>query len=401
MVHENHGIGRFERLVTEEREDTIRDYLLIAYAGGDKLYIPTDQMNLVQKYIGTGSDKSPRLSRLGTEEWSRTKYRAKKALEEIAEDLVELYAKRENVKGFAFAPDEPWQREFEESFPYEETPSQLKSVDEIKADMESERPMDRVLCGDVGYGKTEVALRAAFKAILNGKQVAFLVPTTILAEQHYHTAIKRFSGYPLEVEVLSRFKKPSEQKEIIKKIGLGQTDLVIGTHRILSEDVEFDDLGLLIIDEEQRFGVRHKEKIKLLQENIDVLTLSATPIPRTLQMGLVGIRDMSYLTESPGGRYPITTYVMPFHDGVIAQAIHRELDREGQVFFVYNKVAHMDKMKLELQEMVPEARIGIAHGQMPERQLESVMLKFIEGEIDILLCSTIIETGMDMKMSTP
>ncbi len=396
VVHESYGIGRFENVVQEERQGIRKDYLLIAYGSGDRLYIPTDQLNLIQKYIGAGADKEPKLSRLSTAEWTKTKRRAKKILEEIAEDLVRLYAKRETVQGFAFSPDDAWQREFEDSFPYEETPSQLESLEEIKKDMEAPKPMDRVLCGDVGYGKTEVALRAAFKAILDGKQVAFLVPTTILAEQHYRTALERFAKQGVEVEMLSRFRTPSKQKEIMKRAQEGQVDLIIGTHRLLSKDMKYKDLGLLIIDEEQRFGVRHKEKIKSVQEKVDVLTLSATPIPRTLQMGLVGIRDMSYLTEPPGERFPVTTYVTEFHENLIAQALRRELDRKGQVYFVYNNVAQMEKMYQRIYAMVPGAKIAIGHGQMSERELEKVMRSFVDGEIDILLCSTIIETGMDI-----
>lgn len=396
VVHENHGIGQYQGIEQINVQNTKKDYLVITYRGNDKLYIPTDQMNLVQKYVGTGSDKGPKLNKLGGVEWHKAKLKAKKSVETIAEELVELYAKRSKLEGFAFDKDGAWQREFEEDFIYEETPSQLRSIAEIKKDMESNRPMDRLLCGDVGYGKTEVAIRAAFKAVMNEKQVAILVPTTILAQQHYNTMLQRLGDYPVEVEMLSRFRTPSQQKKIIKDVKRGLVDIIIGTHRLLSKDMVYKDLGLLIVDEEQRFGVKDKEKLKSLKENVDVLTLSATPIPRTLQMGLVGIRDMSTLDEPPEERFPINTYVIEYNEGIIKDAILKEMDRGGQVYFVYNKVQDIDEMSFKLQELVPDARIAIAHGQMSERELENVMLDFEDGKFDILLCTTIIETGMDI-----
>lgn len=398
VVHEHHGIGRFVGFDTLTVEDHTRDYLLIQYHGNDRLYIPTDQLQLIQKYIGQKDTKSgPRLNRLNSPEWRRTKSRAKRAVEEIAEDLIVLYANRARKKGHAFQKDTPWQHEFEENFIFEETASQLRSILEIKQDMEKDRPMDRLLCGDVGYGKTEVALRAGFKAIMDGKQVALLCPTTILAQQHFQTAKERFRDFPVRVEVISRFRSPAESRAIMADTKKGSIDFLVGTHRLLSKDLKFKDLGLLIIDEEQRFGVRHKEKLKAMSEQVDVLTLSATPIPRTLQMGLIGIRDMSVLDEPPEERFPTTTYVLEYDRGIIGSAMQRELDRGGQIYFVYNRVYDIDKMALEIQQMLPEARIGVGHGQMPERQLEAVMQQFIDGETDILLSTTIIETGLDIQ----
>lgn len=398
VVHENHGIGRFEGFRQLTVDENTRDYLLIQYRGNDRLYIPTDQLQLIQKYIGQkDTTKGPRLNRLNSPEWRRTKSRAKKAVEEIAEDLILLYAKRAQQKGHAFAPDTPWQREFEENFIFEETASQLRSIAEIKKDMENERPMDRLLCGDVGYGKTEVALRAAFKAVMDGKQVALLCPTTILAQQHFQTAKERFRDFPVNVDVISRFRTPADGRRVLAQTRRGELDVLVGTHRILSDDLKFKDLGLLIVDEEQRFGVRHKEKLKAMAAQVDVLTLSATPIPRTLQMGLIGIRDMSVLDEPPEERFPTTTYVLEYDRGIMASAMQRELDRGGQIYFVYNRVYDIDKMALELQQMLPHARIGVGHGQMPERQLEEVMRQFIEKETDILLSTTIIETGLDIQ----
>ncbi len=396
VVHENHGIGQYIGIEQIVVQDVTRDYLVISYRGNDKLYIPTEQMNLIQKYVA-GQGVSPRVNKLGGTEWTKAKYRAKKAVNEIAQDLVDLYAKRAKQEGHAFSPDTPWQKEFEESFVYEETYSQLRSVAEIKKDMESIRPMDRLLCGDVGYGKTEVALRAAFKAVMDGKQVAFLVPTTILAQQHYNTMTDRFRDYPLKVEMISRFRTPMQQKKILQDTKKGFVDILVGTHRLLSKDLQFKDLGLLIVDEEQRFGVRHKEKLKSLKENIDVLTLSATPIPRTLQMGLVGIRDVSTLDEPPEERSPIITYVMEYDAGIVRDAINKEIDRGGQVYFVYNRVSNIETMAEKIQALVPSARIAIGHGQMQERELENVMLDFHEGKYDVLLCTTIIETGMDIQ----
>lgn len=396
VVHENHGIGEYRGIEQIEINGVVKDHILILYKSNDRLYIPTDQMNLIQKYIGKDGYK-PKLNRLGSTDWIKTKTRAKKALDEIAVDLVELYAKREKIQGFSFSEDTDWQLEFEDSFVYEETFSQLRSIDEIKKDMESSRPMDRLLCGDVGYGKTEVALRAAFKAIMDNKQVAFLVPTTILAQQHYNTAKGRFNTFPIEVDVLSRFKSPIQQKEIIKKLKNGNLNLLIGTHKLLSKNIEFKDLGLLIIDEEQRFGVKHKEELKKIKENIDVLSLSATPIPRTMQMSLVGIRDMSVLDDPPEERNTIATFVIEYNDSVIREAIYKELSRGGQIYFVYNRISDMDKMYSELQKLVPEARIVVAHSRIGNKELENIMYQFQEGEFDILLCTTIIETGMDIK----
>lgn len=395
VVHENHGIGIYKGIEQIKVSDKLKDYFIVEYRGTDKLFIPTDQMNLIQKYIG-GENRAPKLNKLGAPEWTKTKQRAKKALSEIADDLIEIYARRMKEKGYAFSPDTHWQREFEDSFIYEETSAQLRSISEIKEDMELEKPMERLLCGDVGYGKTEVALRAAFKAIMDGKQVAFLVPTTILAQQHYHTAIERFKEFPVNVEMISRFRTAGQQKAILKDIANGNIDLIIGTHRLLSKDLQFKSLGLLIIDEEQRFGVRHKDKLKELRQNIDVLMLSATPIPRTLQMGLVGIRDMSLLDEAPEERYPTTTYVLEYEPMIIREAIIKEIERGGQTYFVYNRVYDIDEMAFKIQELVPEASIVTAHGRMSERMLENVMIDFTNGEYDILLSTSIIETGLDI-----
>ena len=395
VVHEMHGIGRFEKITTIEKEGVKRDYLMIRYAGSDRLYIPTDQLGILEKYMGTG-EHEPKLTKLSTPEWSRTKARAKKALDKIADDLVELYAKRSAIEGFAFLEDDDTQRMFESRFDYEDTPSQAIATREIKADMEKSAPMDRLLLGDVGYGKTEVAFRAAMKAILSGKQAAMLVPTTILAMQHYETATKRFEEEGATVRVLSRFVSAAEQKKILEEVRLGQVDLLIGTHKLFSKDVRFYDLGLLIVDEEQRFGVRHKEAIKARYPAVDVLTLSATPIPRTLQMGLVGIRDLSTLNEPPTERIPTTTYVTEWSESLVRHAILREIDRGGQVYYVHNTVLDMEREAMKIRKIVPEARIAIAHGQMTERALEKVMEEFTNREIDVLVASTIIETGMDI-----
>nr|WP_072537371.1 transcription-repair coupling factor [Anaerococcus mediterraneensis] len=396
VVHENNGIGIYKGLTKIERDDIEKDFILIEYKGNDRLYIPVDQMNLVSKYIGNKGDK-PKLSSLGSTQWQKSKWRAKKAVDEIADDLVKLYAERSKQKGHVFSKDTPWQIEFENSFPYDETFSQLRSIDEIKADMENDQPMDRLLCGDVGYGKTEVALRAAFKAIMDGYQVAFLVPTTILANQHYQTIKDRFKDYPINVAMLSRFNTKSKDEEILKGIQTGKIDIVVGTHRLLSKDIKFKKLGLLIIDEEQRFGVKHKEKFKKMKSSIDVLTLSATPIPRTLQMSLSGIRDLSTLDEPPEERQPVNTYVLEFDPSLIRNAILREIDRSGQVYFVYNRVNDIDHIYMKLKDLVPEANIEIIHGQMSPRQIENIMVDFIDGKIDVLLATTIIETGMDIK----
>lgn len=396
VVHENHGIGEYRGIEQIDVDGIVKDHILILYKGNDKLYIPTDQMNLIQKYIGKDGYR-PKLNKLGFSEWVKTKTRAKKVLDEIALDLVQLYAKRDKIRGFAFSEDTSWQKEFEDSFIYEETYSQLRAINEIKRDMEQFKPMDRLLCGDVGYGKTEVALRAAFKAMMDDKQVAFLVPTTILAQQHYNTARERIGDFPLEVEMISRFRSPLKQKEILKNVKNGKVNLLIGTHKLLSTKLEFKDLGLLIIDEEQRFGVKHKEALKKIKENIDVLSLSATPIPRTMQMSLVGIRDMSILDDAPEERVTIATFVLEYNDSVIREAIYKELNRGGQVYFVYNRIKDMDKMYIELSKLIPDARIAMAHSKLTNKELENIMYDFQEGEYDILLCTTIIETGMDIK----
>ncbi|WP_200791887.1 transcription-repair coupling factor [Caloranaerobacter azorensis] len=396
VVHETHGIGVYVGIEQLKVQGVKKDYLSIKYSGKDRLYVPVDQMDLIQKYIGADSIK-PKVNKLGTGEWIKTKQKAKKAIENMAKELLELYAKRQTTKGFAFSKDQPWQKQFEDLFPYEETSDQLKCIEEIKRDMEKDKPMDRLLCGDVGYGKTEVALRAVFKAVMDGKQVAFLVPTTILAQQHYNTIKERFSQFPVKVDMLSRFRTPTHQKKILRDLKSGNLDIVVGTHRLLSNDVKFKDLGLLIIDEEQRFGVKHKETLKKLKESIDVLTLTATPIPRTLHMALVGIRDMSVIDEPPEERYPVQTYVMEYNESIIRDAIIKELNRDGQVYFVYNRVQDIQQMAARLKKLVPEARIVVGHGQMSERQLERVMIDFLKREYDILVCTTIIETGLDIS----
>ena len=395
VVHDANGIGVFkgmERLVVD---GVSRDYLLIQYAGNDRLYIPSEQMEHVQKFVG-GENGRARLSRLGTSEWARTKARVRESVRMLAIDLIDLYAKRRARPGFAFASDTQWQREFEDNFAFEETEDQIQSIKEIKADMQSAHPMDRLLCGDVGYGKTEVAMRAAFKAVMDSKQVAVLVPTTVLAQQHYHTFTDRFRGFPVTIEALSRFKPPREQKRIVQRIKKGAVDIVIGTHRLLGKDVSFHDLGLLVVDEEQRFGVAHKETIKTLRESVDVLMLSATPIPRTLHMSLSGIRDMSVLTTPPEERYPVQTFVLEYSDTWAREVIMREVGRKGQVYFVYNHVLDIDQFLVRLHALMPEVRIGVAHGQMRESQLEKVMVDFYAGNFDVLLCSTIIESGLDI-----
>lgn len=395
IVHESHGVGVYLGTVRMEVEGKYRDYLHLQYAGTDKLYVPTDQLDRVQKYIGM-EDASPRLNRLGGGEWVRLKQKVKQSIEDMAEELVALYAERHQSHGFAFGSDTPWQREFEENFPYEETQDQLQSIEEIKRDMERTVSMDRLLCGDVGYGKTEVAVRAAFKAVMDSKQVALLVPTTILAQQHYQTLTKRFEGFPVRIDMLSRFKTAAEQKEILKKLTAGDIDILIGTHRMLGSDVNFKDMGLLIVDEEQRFGVAHKERLKKIKKNVDVLTLSATPIPRTLHMSMAGIRDMSLIETPPEERYPVQTYVVDYSDSLVRDAILRELARGGQAYVVYNRVRSIDAFYQHLHELVPEARIVIGHGQMRESALEDVMMDFFEGRYDVLLCSTIIESGLDV-----
>ncbi|KXL51831.1 transcription-repair-coupling factor [Anaerotignum neopropionicum] len=395
VVHDNHGIGVFGGLEKISVEGVQKDYMKISYRDGGNLFVPVNQMDMVQKYIGSGG-AAPKMNKLGGQDWVKAKAKTRAAIKILAEDLVALYAKRASTKGFQYARDTVWQREFEEAFPYAETDDQLNAIEDVKHDMQSSKVMDRLICGDVGYGKTEVAIRAAFKAVQDGKQVAFLVPTTILAQQHYNTFVQRMSGYPITVELLSRFRTAKQQKESLKKLQGGYGDIVIGTHRILSKDVVFKDLGLIIVDEEQRFGVSHKEKLKRLRENVDVLTLSATPIPRTLHMSLSGIRDMSLLEEPPLERHPIQTYVMENNPEFVREAIHREVARGGQVYYLYNRVESIREEAFRLQKMVPEANIAYAHGQMSERELERIMEAFISGETDVLVCTTIIETGMDI-----
>ncbi len=395
VVHVDYGIGRFSGLVRRILEGTEREFLCVEYDGGDQLYVPIHQADRLSRYIGPEGER-PKPSRLGTAEWSQTKQSVREAVIQVAQDLLELYAKRQTAKGFSFSPDSPWQQELEASFPYVETPDQLKAIKDVKRDMEAPKPMDRLLCGDVGYGKTEVALRAAFKAVMDGKQVAILVPTTVLAQQHYETFRQRLASYPVEVEMLSRFRNPKQQDEIILKLALGEVDIVIGTHRLLTSDVVFKDLGLVIIDEEQRFGVTHKEHFKKLRTEVDVLTLTATPIPRTLYMALTGARDISNINTPPAERLPIITHIGPYSPKIVRQAILRELDRGGQIFFVHNRVQTIYAMEHHLSTLVPEARIGIGHGQMREDELSNVMTRFTKGEIDILLCTSIIESGLDI-----
>lgn len=395
VVHIYQGIGQYmgvERLIVG---DVAKDYLLINYSGEDKLYLPVDQLDLIQKYVGNDGN-APRLNRLGGSEWNRTKNKVRAAVQEMTDELLRLYAARESSHGFAFSADTPWQSDFEDAFPYIETEDQLKSAEEIKADMEAERVMDRLLCGDVGYGKTEIALRAAFKAIMDGKQVAILVPTTVLAQQHFRTITERFAGFPVTAASLSRFNSSKEQKEIIQKLEKGELDMVVATHRLLSKDIKFKDLGLLIVDEEQRFGVAHKEKIKMLRNQVDVLTLSATPIPRTLHMALVGMRDMSLITTPPADRHPVQTYVMEYHERSIRDAIAREVGRGGQVFFLHNRVQDIYDVAEELQKILPEVRFAVAHGQMKGKELEQAMMDFVSHEADVLVCTTIIESGLDI-----
>ena len=396
VVHESHGLGIYRGIEKIEVDKTEKDYIKIEYAGGGNLYILATQLEQIQKYAGAGA-KKPKLNKLGGQEWNKTKSRVKGAVREIAEDLVKLYAVRQNDRGFAFGPDTVWQKEFEEMFPFEETEDQDLAIAATKADMESTKIMDRLICGDVGYGKTEIAIRAAFKAVQDGKQVAFLVPTTILAQQHYNNFVQRMKDFPVNIDLLCRFRSSAEQKKTIEKLKKGQVDIIIGTHRLLSKDVVYKDLGLLIIDEEQRFGVAHKEKIKQLKTNIDVLTLTATPIPRTLHMSLIGIRDMSVLEEPPMDRVPIQTYVMEYNEELVREAISRELARGGQAYFVYNRVREIADVATKIAELVPEANVAYAHGQMKETELENIMYRFINGEIDVLVSTTIIETGLDIS----
>lgn len=395
VVHVHHGIGQYLGIKTMEVQGVHRDYLYIKYDGADRLYVPVDQIHLVQKYVG-GEARQPRLYKLGSGEWVRVKQRVKESVRRMAEELLQLYAARQALEGHAFSKDTVWQKEFEDAFPYEETEDQLRATAEIKRDMEQPRPMDRLLCGDVGFGKTEVAMRAAFKAVMDGKQVAVLVPTTVLAQQHYLTFQERFKGFPVRVGVLSRFRTPKEQAEVITGLRKGELDIVIGTHRLLGGDVQFRDLGLLIIDEEHRFGVAHKEALKRLRATVDVLTLTATPIPRTLHMSLSGLRDMSVIETPPENRFPVETYVVEYDAQLVRDAIERELARGGQVFYVHNRVQTIGGALRRLQELVPQARIAVAHGQMPEHELEDVMLDFLAGRSDILLCTSIIESGLDI-----
>ena len=395
VVHLEHGIGRFDSVTRMSIEGAEREYAVVQYAGTDRVYVPTDQLERLTRYVGTG-DTAPSLSKLGGGEWQRARQRAKQAATDIARELIELYSRRRTRPAHAFSPDLPWQRELETSFPYPETPDQIRAIDDVKDDMEAPHPMDRLVCADVGYGKTEVAVRAAFKAVMDGKQVALLVPTTILAQQHFETFSERMGGFAVKVEVLSRFRSPAQQRDILRRVATGEVDILIGTHRLLQKDVSFKHLGLLIIDEEQRFGVRHKEQLKKMREAIDVLTLTATPIPRTLHSGLVGIREISVIETPPEGRLPIRTYLQPFDERLVREAVLRELDRDGQVYLVHNKVATIEAMAERLRRLTPEARIVVAHGQMDDALLEKVMLAFARREADVLVCSTIIENGLDI-----
>jgi transcription-repair coupling factor (superfamily II helicase) len=395
VVHIDHGVGRFGGLVSRELDNHVREFLAVEYEGGGQLYVPVHQADRLTRYVGA-EGAIPALDRLGGNEWQEKKGRVKQAVIEVAQEMLDLYARRNVVHGYAFKPDTTWQKELEDSFPYVETDDQKRAIAEIKRDMESSRPMDRLLCGDVGYGKTEVALRAAFKAVMDGKQVAILVPTTVLAQQHYETFLQRLAAYPVKVEMLSRFRSPREQTSILLSLALGEIDIVIGTHRLISSDVQFKELGLVVIDEEQRFGVTHKEHLKKLRTEVDVLTLTATPIPRTLYMALTGVRDISNLNTPPEERLPIVTHVGPYSPKLVRQAILRELERGGQVFFVHNRVNTIDAMKMHLSQLVPEARVDIGHGQMPEGQLASVMHRFNAGDTDVLLSTTIIESGLDI-----
>ena len=396
VVHENHGLGIYQGIEKIEVDKVAKDYMKISYAAGGNLYIPATQLDLIQKYASADA-KKPKLNRLGGQEWHKTKTRVRGAVKEIAKDLVELYAARQQKAGFVYGPDTVWQREFEEMFPFDETEDQLLAIEDTKKDMESTKIMDRLVCGDVGYGKTEIAIRAAFKAVQENKQVVYLCPTTILAQQHYNTFMQRMKEFPVRVDLMCRFRTSAQQKKTVEDTKRGLVDIVVGTHRVLSDDLQFKDLGLLIIDEEQRFGVQHKEKIKKLKENVDVLTLTATPIPRTLHMSLIGIRDMSVLEEAPVDRMPIQTYVMEYNDEMVREAIERELSRGGQVYYVYNKVKDIDEIAARIQKLVPEANVAYAHGQMREHKLENIMLDFINGEIDVLVSTTIIETGLDIS----
>ncbi len=391
VVHVEYGIGKFLGITTVNKED----YFLIQYADNQKLYVPIKDAHLIQRYIGFAG-RAPKLSRLDTKEWKRVKARARKGIESFARELLEIQAKRMVKKGIAFSPDNEWMIELENDFPYKETPDQIRAIQEVKRDMEAAHPMDRLICGDVGYGKTEVALRAAFKAIMDNKQVAILVPTTILAEQHFRRFQERLQKFPVRVEMLSRFKSGGEQKNIIKDLAEGKVDIIIGTHRLLSPDVKFKDLGLLIIDEEQRFGVAQKEQFKKMRETVDVLTLTATPIPRTLYMSLLGIKDMSVIATPPEDRLPVETYVMEYDDEIIRRAIIKELERKGQVFFVHNRIKGIERIGHKLRKLIPHANIAVAHGRMPERILEQIMIDFLDGKVDVLVSTSIIQSGIDI-----
>ena len=397
VVHEKHGLGIYRGIEKVEVDRIVKDYIKIEYRGGSNLYIPATQLDCLQKYSGADASKAPKLNKLGTQEWNKTKSKVRGAVKNIAKELVELYAVRQEKEGYVCGPDTVWQKEFEEMFPYEETEDQLSAIEDAKRDMESTRIMDRLICGDVGYGKTEVALRAAFKEVQESRQVAYLAPTMILAQQIYNTFVQRMKEFPVRVELLCRFRTPAQQKKAIEDLKKGQVDVIIGTHRILSKDVQFKNLGLLIVDEEQRFGVTHKEKIKQLKKDVDVLTLTATPIPRTLHMSLIGIRDMSVLEEPPMDRMPIQTYVMEYDEETVREAINRELRRGGQVYYVYNRVTDIADVALRIAKLVPDARVDFAHGQMSERELENVMYSFVNGDIDVLVSTTIIETGLDIS----
>ena len=397
VVHENYGIGRFVAMEQIKMDGVVKDYVKIAYQGSDTLFVPATQLDMVSKYIGGGGeDANVKLNKIGTDAWQKTKAKARKAAKDMAEELIKLYAARKQQEGFAFAADSPWQQEFEDNFPYPETDDQLRCIAEIKGDMESPTPMDRLLCGDVGFGKTEVALRAVMKAVMDGKQVAILVPTTVLAQQHYNTAVARFRGFPVNIDVLSRFRTPTQQKRTLQNLRAGQVDLIIGTHKLLQKTVEFKDLGLLIVDEEQRFGVSHKERLKEISKGVDVLTLSATPIPRTLNMALSGIRDMSTIEEPPADRYPVQTFVMEHNTGILDDAIRREVERGGQVYYLHNRVESIDQCAGSLKRRIPGLQVAVAHGQMGEDALGDVMHAMADGEIQVLVCTTIIETGLDI-----
>ena len=397
VVHENYGIGRFVAMEQIKVDGAVKDYIKIAYQGSDTLFVPATQLDLVSKYIGGGGeDSNVKLNKIGSDAWQKTKAKARKAAKDMAGELIQLYAARKRQSGYAFSADAPWQKEFEDNFPYPETDDQLRCIADIKHDMESPIPMDRLLCGDVGFGKTEVALRAVMKAVMDGKQVAILVPTTVLAQQHYQTAVARFRGFPVTIDVLSRFRTPKMQQQTLQKLRAGSVDLIIGTHKLLQKTVQFKDLGLLIVDEEQRFGVSHKERLKELSKGVDVLTLSATPIPRTLNMALSGIRDMSTIEQPPADRYPVQTFVMEYSEPIVDDAIRREIERGGQVYYLHNRTETIDQCAAAIKRRIPGISVGVAHGQMSEDALGDVMQSMAEGEIQVLVCTTIIETGLDI-----